>query len=89
MTPDQIGAFVGALGITFLISRLFLWLLKRQPRGVRLATAHLATLALVWVLSAVGHADGDPLAWNSGTSYVVPVIIWMAVDFLRTRHKAA
>lgn len=84
----NIGSFLGALGITFLISRLFLWLLKKWNGGViRLFVAHGTTLALAWTLSAFGHADGGPLRWDAGVIYAFAQTVWLVLDVIKMKRS--
>lgn len=86
----NIGQLVGAFIITFLLSRLALYLLRRWDGGTnKLAAAHGGTLAVSWVLSAFGHADGGPPDWSAGIVYAVPVVVWFVVDLVRRKGGAA
>jgi hypothetical protein len=79
---------IGALIPTLLISRLFLWLFGKTTSGiVKVAWAHVGSLAVCWVLSALGGADGGPLAWGGGVFYVIPQLIWFCADLLRGKTK--
>lgn len=80
----DVGALIGAFIITFLLSRLALWLLRNRLAGKsRILTAHALVLAFSWVASAFGKADGGPLNWESGALYVLPVLCWAALDLYR------
>lgn len=82
-----IGQLFGAFIITFLLSRLILWLSKNWHGGFgRLVAAHGLSLLICWVAYAFGSADGGPLNWSGGVLYAVPQIIWLIVDVLRKKH---
>ncbi len=84
MNARLIGQIAGAFIITFLLSRLALWILKRWDGGIgKLAVAHGSTLALLWTGYAFGSADGGPPNWSGGVIYAFPVFIWFVVDMMR------
>ena len=78
------GQFIGAALVTFLISRLFLYLTKKWNGGVlRLIIANVASLALCAVLSAFGSANGGELNWVNTPVYAFAQAAWLAFDVFR------
>jgi|ERR1019366_604752 hypothetical protein len=77
---------LGALAPTFLLSRLFLWLLKRWSGGVlRIAAANALSFAACWILAGFGFGLSSGALWSAsaGWLYVAPQLVWLAVDFIR------
>ncbi len=70
----------------FAVSRVFLWLLRRWDAGwTRLAVAHALSLAGLWG-AAVYAKTFD---WSAGVAYLLPQLIWFAVDAWRHRRTPA
>ncbi|MGD9740607.1 MAG: hypothetical protein AB7O56_09270 [Bauldia sp.] len=85
-----IGTFLGALIATFLISRLFLWLLRgRVSEPLRLAIAHLASIAIIFV--AVGFTSNAGSGFDAAAvvPYLIPQSIWVVVDVVRLARRRA
>ena len=83
----SLGAFAGAAAITFLLSRLGLWLTKRWNGGfIRILAVHLVCLAIVVVLSAFGHADDGPPNWTAAAVYAFAQAAWMVFDLLTSKQ---
>lgn len=76
---------IGALLPTLLISRLILWLGKRMRGGAYpdLIIAHAISLAICFVISAFGAADGGPPKWMAGFAYLLPQLFWLIFDLVR------
>lgn len=76
---------IGALLPTLLISRLILWLGKKMRGGAYpdLIIAHAISLAISFVLAAFGNADGGPLNWMAGFTYLLPQLFWLIFDLVR------
>jgi hypothetical protein len=92
---SALGFMLGALLITFLVSRCALLLLRFRHKGggVRLFAAHLISFIVVTVIGGVGMADGGAFAGaKAATLYVLPQIFWLIVDlirqWLRSRRKS-
>ncbi len=83
-----VGAVVGSLIPTFLLSRLFLWVVGhwRSDFGSLLA-AHAATWVVATGLGASGlAAKGGPALWMAAMLYLPGVLLWLGVDVLRARR---
>jgi hypothetical protein len=83
--------FIGALVITFLISRLVRRFAFRQAAGAdRVIGPNLATLVIATVLGAFGMADGGSPAFSRAfLRYILPVAIWTVVDAIRERRASS
>ena len=86
----SIGAFVGALVATFLVSRLLLWLAK--PLGDtfwRIALAHGLTLAFAVLVGGYGLASGsdEPQFAKAALTYGPGVLLWLVVDLVGRRGR--
>ena len=82
--------FLGSLIPTFLLSRLFLWLMKTWDGGVRrLLLVHACSLLVAALLGGMGMADGGAFAGAAAAAVYAPgQLIWLLVDLWRTRCKA-
>ena len=79
-----IGTFLGALIATFLLSRLFLWLLRgRVGEELRIALAHLASIAVIFVAVGFTRNDGGGFDATAVVPYLIPQTIWVVVDVVR------
>ena len=83
--PHQFWIFVGALAATFLLRRLFLFILKRWGRNYRTVTlANGASGAAAVVLAGYGAANGGPWAGGEAALIYIPAqCVWLAVDLWR------
>jgi hypothetical protein len=82
--------FVGALLAVFLISRLFLWLLRKWTTGG--AAKYLVVAALTFAFSVIvggfGYADGGPWAGVEIIPVYGPaVLVVLLFDLIRTGTK--
>jgi ACR3 family arsenite efflux pump ArsB len=66
--------FIGALLITFVISRGFRRVFKRLGVLVRVAASHAATLALAVLIGGFGLADGGPPQFTSAFLQYAPAV---------------
>jgi hypothetical protein len=83
---DAILQMVGALFPTRLFSWLFLRVFRGHPSAhTRIVRAHLASLALGWIMRAWGDANGGGWQWASGFLNVLPQLVW----YLWDRRKLA
>jgi hypothetical protein len=86
----DLGAFVGALIITFLLSRLFRRVWRSRPDPARALFAAAATLFLAVLLGAFGFAEGGPPRFGYTLAlYLPPVILWLIIDMVRGRKATA
>ena len=77
------GFFVVAFVATFILSRVFFWLLRRWNGGwLRLLAAHGASLAICWAFFAFGSSDGE-IYLSGGAVFLLPQGVWLLVDHLR------
>jgi len=81
--------FIGALFLTWLVSRGLLALTKNWIGGLlRLASVHAASLALVSLVGGMGMADGGPfVAKQALSTYFLPQIVWLAIDSWRLQKR--
>jgi hypothetical protein len=82
---EGLGLFTGALIATFVVSRIVLRLLPR--RDGRAIAAFVLSLSLCWVIVAFGRANGGPLVWEAGWTYVIPQAVWLCVDLFRLHSR--
>lgn len=84
-----IGALVGGIVITGIISRLLrATLFRSQPPARGAVGAFLATLAVATLLGAFGFADGGaPDYLRALGTYVVPTLFWLAFDLVRVSRE--
>jgi len=81
MSAFYAGAFLGALVITFLLSRAFhRWVFRSQPHPKKAIFSNLSTLVLA---VALGSFRWD-LAW-AVTLYLPAAGLWLLVDLWRGR----
>lgn len=80
-----LGAVVGGLIPTLLISRLGLWLTRQWNGGAqRLLAVHGVSLLLVSFVAGIGMADGGAFAGlNALSVYALPQAVWLVVDLIR------
>jgi hypothetical protein len=80
-----VSLLLGSLVPTFLVSRLFVWLMRswQSPVG-RAAIAAVATWLLTALLAGIGMADGGAFAGTrAGLLYAPACLIWFAFDWWR------
>jgi hypothetical protein len=85
-----LATLIGALVITFLVSRLIGRVLKgRVPDPSRLLIANGGTLAVATFLGGYGFApSGTPPVFTVAfTTYVLPVLAWTAYDIVRWKMR--
>jgi hypothetical protein len=86
-----VGAFVGALVATYLLSRLLFWFLKSWDGGARRTIfVHAMSLIICILLGGIGFAINGAFAGVYALEiYAVPQFIWLVVDLVRgkLRHK--
>lgn len=77
----EVAFLAGAFIPTFLLSRLFLWLLKRwNSRYPRIALSHAASLFL---MAGIYHFAGDHPFFNGVLAYVLPQAVWLIFDVVK------
>jgi hypothetical protein len=80
---------VGGLVITLLLSRL-LWasVFRRLTGATRAAATFAGTLGIAIVLGGFGNADGGPPRFGYAfAQYLLPCLVWLAVDLWRVRKE--
>jgi hypothetical protein len=84
-----IGGFIGALLITYLLSRLFLWFLKSWDGGTRRTIlVHVISLILCGFLGGLGFANNGAFAGVHALEiYAVPQLIWLVTDLVRAKLR--
>jgi hypothetical protein len=82
------GQILGALVITFLISRGGLWLTRQWAGYAQIVGVHVLCAVFAVVASAFGHADGGPLDWSYSWGYLGAQAIWLVVDLFAHRGRA-
>lgn len=82
-----IGVLIGALLITYLVSRaLRRWVFKSLPGLQRSVVPNVVTLAISTVVGAFGFADGGDAKWTSAfLTYLIPTAVWTVVDLIRNK----
>lgn len=83
---NGLGFVLGALLITFLLSRVALWLMRSWQSGgaARLALAHLLSFIICTLIGGFGLADGGAFEGAKAAAiYGLPQTIWLVIDLLR------
>ncbi len=81
---NDIGLFVGALAITFLLIRGVAWLLRKVGQD-RLGLAHFLVAILSIVAAAYGFAGGgEPQFLYSASIYGPACMVWFVFDLYRS-----
>jgi hypothetical protein len=87
----MVGGFIGALILTFVLSRLLFWVAKKWDGGTRKVFLVHAVSLTACVLFAIwdtfymgGLRDIFPIKC---VSYAVAQLIWMGVDLFRQRKR--
>lgn len=85
-----VGQLVGAAALTFIVSRLILWLTKTWPDYTRrVIFTHLSSLAICGLLGGIGMADGGAFAGLRATAvYAFPTAFWLVIDWWRLNKKS-
>lgn len=86
------GEFLGGLIVTYLASRLILWILRKYERSLEIfAAAHLLALMMVTILAAVSDSfvGGGVDIVGRLAAYTLPQIVWFSVDVLRQARRTA
>lgn len=81
--------FLGALIPTYLISRLFFFLLKKWDSGwQKVLFANCASLVLASLLGGMGMAnDGAFAPINAFALYLLPQAFWLVFDLYKINKK--
>mgnify|MGYP003678495563 CR=1 FL=1 len=91
MSPYFLGQIVGAVIITFLLSRLILLMMRSWDGGYwRLVLVHLFTWVTSALIAGIGMADGGPfMGAYAAMIYGPAVLFWLFVDatWLAIRRK--
>ena len=90
-----IGFMIGALIPTFIISRIFIWVLKKLPTMSPLNYCLLGNI-LSWLISTILYGMGTSgeerelygQFISKGLSlYIIPQTVWLVVDLYRINKK--
>lgn len=74
-------AFLGALFLTFLMSRLLLKLLAGVMQGLpRIIVSHILSFALLGLFAAMVKANVETFREDAVLIYILPQLIWMILD---------
>jgi hypothetical protein len=86
----DIGTLIGALLITFVVSRLLRRFAFRKVTGARKVLApNIGALIVASIIGAFGMADGgSPAFGRAFLTYLLPVVIWTVVDAVREKQSA-
>lgn len=88
MTASTLGGIFGAFVGIYLVSRLFLWILKwLGDTGPRIGLAHGVTLTLalvLWTFFPAGTAARGEWTW---LAYVLASAVWLAVDLVALKGR--
>jgi hypothetical protein len=86
-----IGGVLGALAITYLLTRLALWLLKRMGDDTRrILVAYAAVFVFSVMAGGYGLANGGtPDFLRPALLYGLPLLLWLVVDFLALKGRRA
>lgn len=80
------GSIFGALVAAFLLSRLFLWLVRKRLSGTSaILTAHGITLAVIFVVAGFGFSDDGSFVASAVLIYIVPVVLFLVIDLMYAR----
>jgi hypothetical protein len=82
---------IGGVVAMWLLSRLMLWIFKRLgDNEKRIYVAHLVAYGLAAGLGGLGFANGGPPRFlHAAGVYIVPVLLWLAVDLLALKGRRA
>ncbi len=85
----NIGFLIGALLPTFLLSRLFLYILKKWDGGwQKIVFANAMSLLVATLIGGMGMADGGAFATvKAFSSYILPQCVWLTYDFYKLKKK--
>ncbi|GAB5339648.1 hypothetical protein [Pseudomonas fluorescens] len=88
MNASLIGALIGGLIITFLVSRALFLVTKSWNGGIqKLCFIHLVSLGIAVLLGGMGMADEGAFAPIKALQiYLIPQCVWMIVDAMRLRR---
>ena len=86
-----VGAAFGGLVLTYLLTRLGLWLTKKMGDNQRrIWIVYAVTFALTVVLGGLGFADGGPPRFVFAAAiYGGPLLLWLVIDFLALKGRRA
>jgi hypothetical protein len=88
LTAYAMGGLLGALVLTFLVSRLFRATAFRRTAGAARAIGpNVATLALLILIGSFTMArTGQPGFLRAAELYALPALLWSAVDFVKWKR---
>jgi hypothetical protein len=79
---------LGALVVTYVISRLALRLIKGRVRfsAIVLIGTHLACFAVIAFVLGLMRAFVTWFEWNAAAIYIGPQIAWLLLDYVRLKR---
>lgn len=80
-----IWSFVGALVLSYFVSRGTWRAARGLPAPWRLFVAHSVSFGLLALVAGFARAYGRLFALEQATLYVVPTLLWLAYDHQRGR----
>jgi hypothetical protein len=81
--------FIGALIVTYFVSRAMLFLLRRWRRNASgLVAAHAASWIAIEFVVGISKSHGyQPFVLWAGMIYLLPQLIWLGVDLARGQES--
>lgn len=77
--------YVGALVLSYLVSRATWRVARPLPSPWRLFVGHGASFVLLALMAGIARAYGRLFALEEATLYVIPTILWLVYDNQRGR----
>lgn len=86
-----LGSIVGALVATYLVTALFMWLMRNMgDTSTRLFTAFGVAFVAMFILSGFGSADGGPFnPWKNLPFYGLGFLVWFIVQWTGLKGREA
>ena len=85
----NLGLFVGALALTFVLIRLVGWCLRKVGQN-RFGLAHFSVAMVASIVGAYGFSDGGEPQFLFGAAIYAPAsLVWFIVDLYRSRRNRA
>jgi hypothetical protein len=85
----SIALFAGALIPTLLLSRLFLYILKKWEGGwQKIVFANSMSLIVATLIGSIGMSNsGEFAAAKAFEVYILPQLVWLAYDLYKLKKK--
>ena len=77
--------FIGALLLTYFVSRLLRRLGLRPPSVAKLTAAHVLSLAILALVVIALRAPADAYHFGQLWVYIIAQLIWLMVDYYRAQ----